>query len=183
MLAGLAAGRVARAVWSVLPGDDWAEILAEAVVATAASGRGALVCVPDHRDVARLDAALTERLGNGGHVVLAADSGPAKRYRAFLAISRGAVRIVIGTRAAVFAPVQDLGLVAIWDDGTISMTSRGRLTPMPARFCSCARRRPVARPCWRRTPAAWRRSTSFAPAGPPRSSARATSYASASPCT
>ncbi len=106
-----------RAVWTIVPGDDWAELLAEAVVATAASGRGALVCVPDHRDVDRLDAALTARLGEGGHVVLAADSGPAKRYRAFLAISRGAVRIVIGTRAAAFAPVQDLGLVAIWDDG------------------------------------------------------------------
>jgi primosomal protein N' (replication factor Y) len=67
--------------------------------------------------VTRLDAALTERLGEGRHVVLAADSGPAGRYRAFLAISRGATRIVIGTRAAAFAPVQDLGLVAIWDDG------------------------------------------------------------------
>ena len=117
VLQGLAAGETPRAVWSVLPGDDWVEILAEAVVATAGSGRGALVCVPDHRDVARLDAALTERLGEGCHVVLAADSGPAKRYRAFLAIGRGAVRIVIGTRAAMFAPVQDLGLVAIWDDG------------------------------------------------------------------
>ena len=117
VLHGLAAGESPRAVWSVLPGDDGADILAEAVVATAASGRGALVCVPDHRDVARLDAALTERLGEGRHVVLAADAGPAKRYRAFLAISRGAVRIVIGTRAAMFAPVQDLGLVAIWDDG------------------------------------------------------------------
>ena len=117
VLKGLVAGDSPRAVWSVLPGDDWAEVLAEAVVATAGSGRGALVCVPDHRDVARLDAALTERLGKGCHVVLAADSGPAKRYRAFLAISRGAVRIVIGTRAAMFAPVQDLGLVAIWDDG------------------------------------------------------------------
>ncbi len=117
VLDGLAAGDSPRAVWTVVPGDDWADLLAEAVVATAASGRGALVCVPDHRDVARLDAALTARLGEGRHVVLAADSGPAKRYRAFLAISRGAVRIVIGTRAAAFAPVQDLGLVAIWDDG------------------------------------------------------------------
>ena len=49
--------------------------------------------------------------------MLAADSGPAKRYRAFLAISRGTARVVIGTRAAAFAPVRDLGLVAIWDDG------------------------------------------------------------------
>ncbi|MEO7350958.1 MAG: primosomal protein N' [Marmoricola sp.] len=116
-LQGLVKGQSPRAVWTVVPGDDWADLVAEAVVATAASGRGALVCVPDHRDVDRLDGALTERLGKARHVVLAADSGPAKRYRAFLAISRGAVRIVIGTRAAAFAPVQDLGLVAIWDDG------------------------------------------------------------------
>ncbi|HET6153176.1 MAG TPA: primosome assembly protein PriA, partial [Marmoricola sp.] len=51
------------------------------------------------------------------HVVLIADSGPAKRYAAFLAVSRGTARIVIGTRAAAFAPVADLGLVALWDDG------------------------------------------------------------------
>ena len=116
-LEALARGDSPRTVWTVVPGDDWADLLAEAVVATAVSGRGALVCVPDHRDVTRLDAALTERLGEGRHVVLAADSGPAARYRAFLAISRGAMRIVIGTRAAAFAPVQELGLVAIWDDG------------------------------------------------------------------
>ena len=32
-------------------------------------------------------------------------------------VSRGAVQVVAGTRAAAFAPVRDLGLVAIWDDG------------------------------------------------------------------
>ena len=117
LLTTLSEGGSPRAVWTVLPGDDWADLLTEAVVATAASGRGALVCVPDHRDVERLDAALTERLGQDRHVVLAADAGPARRYRAFLKVSRGAVRIVIGTRAAAFAPVRDLGLVAMWDDG------------------------------------------------------------------
>ena len=30
---------------------------------------------------------------------------------------RGSTRVVIGTRAAAFAPVADLGLVALWDDG------------------------------------------------------------------
>jgi len=117
LLTTLSEGGSPRAVWTVLPGDDWADLLTEAVAATAASGRGALVCLPDHRDVARLDAALTERLGQDRHVVLAADAGPARRYRAFLKVSRGAVRIVIGTRAAAFAPVRDLGLVAMWDDG------------------------------------------------------------------
>ena len=64
-----------------------------------------------------LDAALTELLGAGHHVVLTAGAGPARRYREFLAVSRGTRRIVVGTRAAAFAPVHDLGLVAIWDDG------------------------------------------------------------------
>ncbi|MFL6109096.1 MAG: primosome assembly protein PriA, partial [Marmoricola sp.] len=116
-LTSLAAGESPRLVWTVGPGHDGAELLAAAVAATAASGRGALVCLPDVRDVARLDSALTARLGSGHHVVLTADAGPAKRYAAFLAVARGAVRIVIGTRAAAFAPVHDLALVAIWDDG------------------------------------------------------------------
>jgi primosomal protein N' (replication factor Y) len=50
-------------------------------------------------------------------VALSAALGPAERYRRFLAAARGTARIVIGTRAAAFAPVAGLGLVAIWDDG------------------------------------------------------------------
>ena len=113
----LAAGGSPRAVMSVLPGDDWTELLTESALATARSGRGVLICVPDHRDVDRLDAALTARIGPDRHVVLTADRGPAARYAAFLSLSRGQQRIAIGTRAAAFAPVRDLGLVAIWDDG------------------------------------------------------------------
>ncbi len=75
------------------------------------------MCVPDRRDVDRVSDALTAVLGEGHHVVLTADSGPAARYRDFLAVLRGSRRIVVGTRAASFAPVRDLGLVAIWDDG------------------------------------------------------------------
>ncbi|WP_344661353.1 primosomal protein N' [Catenulispora subtropica] len=79
--------------------------------------RGALAIVPDHRDLARLDAALTEVAGPGHHVVLSEELGPAKRYQNWLAVLRGDVRMVIGTRSAMFAPVADLGFVAIWDDG------------------------------------------------------------------
>jgi len=113
----LAAGGSPRAVWHAAAGSDWAVLLAHAVASVRASGRGAVVCVPDGRDVARLGAALDEVLGAGQHVALTADSGPAARYRSFLAVSRGAVRVAIGTRAAAFAPVHDLGLVAVWDDG------------------------------------------------------------------
>ncbi|NBE84393.1 primosomal protein N' [Micromonospora rubida] len=116
-LRALTEGRPARAVWSALPGEDWPARYAEAVAATVAGGRGAVVVVPDARDLDRLDAALTVALGDGRHVALAAAAGPARRYRAFLAARRGDVSVVIGTRAAMFAPVARLGLVAVIDDG------------------------------------------------------------------
>ncbi|MCB5165293.1 primosomal protein N' [Streptomyces bambusae] len=119
-LHALAAGANPRAVWTALPGPDWAGELARAVAATLASGRGALAVLPDGRTTARLDAALTEVLGAGRHAVLTAGSGPEARYRQWLSVHRGSVRAVIGTRAAMFAPVRDLGLVAIWDDGDSS---------------------------------------------------------------
>jgi primosomal protein N' (replication factor Y) len=113
----LADGGSPRAVWTSAPATDWPDLLARAVAACVASGRGALVCVPDRKDVARVGAALTGVLGEDVHVELVADAGPAARYRDFLAVRRGTRRVVVGTRAAAFAPVHDLGLVAVWDDG------------------------------------------------------------------
>ncbi|MGW2681526.1 primosomal protein N' [Streptomyces sp. NPDC001436] len=119
-LRALAQGGAPRAVWTALPGPGWADELARAMAATLASGRGALAVVPDGRTAARVDAALTALLGEGRHALLTADSGPEKRYRQWLAVNRGSVRAVVGTRAAMFAPVRDLGLVAVWDDGDSS---------------------------------------------------------------
>jgi primosomal protein N' (replication factor Y) len=116
-LDALAEGRPARAVLTVLPGEDWPARLAEAVAATLHSGRNALVLVPDARDLDRLDAALTTVHRGLDHVALHAGLGPAERYRRFLRASRRQARCVIGTRAAAFAPLDNLGLVAIWDDG------------------------------------------------------------------
>ncbi len=109
--------RPARAVWQAVPGEDWPARLAELAAVGSAAGVGSLLIVPDTRDLARLDAALLATLRPGVHVTLAADLGPAERYRRFLAVSRGDARVVAGTRAAVFAPVHDLGLVAVFDDG------------------------------------------------------------------
>ncbi len=117
LLNSLGAGEIPRAVWAALPGGHWPAEIAELVAATAASGRGCLVIVPDGRDAARVGAAITDMLGAQQHVVLTADLGPAERYRRFLALARDEVRVVVGTRAAAFAPVQNLGLVVIWDDG------------------------------------------------------------------
>ena len=115
-LAGLADGRPVRAAWSALPGPHWPSEIAIAAATTAASGAGVVIVLPDARDLERVDAALAAVVP-GDYVCLSADLGPAERYRRWLTVRRGLVRVVAGTRAAMFAPVTDLGLVVLWDDG------------------------------------------------------------------
>lgn len=124
LLDRLAAGESPRAAVLLPPavhlGSSWPERVVDAVLATARSGRGAVVVVPDGRDVDRVEEVLVARLGKGHHVRLTADQGPQARYTAWLKALRGHVRVVVGTRAAVHAPVDDLGLVLWWDDGDSS---------------------------------------------------------------
>jgi primosomal protein N' (replication factor Y) len=116
-LTALRDGRPARAVWNIAPDEDWPARIAESVQACMAAGRGAIVVVPDARDSARIDAALTARLPVNSHVLLSSDLGPEARYRRWLAVRRGTVRTVLGNRSAILAPVTDLGLVVLFDDG------------------------------------------------------------------
>jgi primosomal protein N' (replication factor Y) len=50
-------GRQAHAVWQAVPMEDWPARLAEAAATVAATGRGVILVVPDHRDLARVHAA------------------------------------------------------------------------------------------------------------------------------
>lgn len=133
-LAALAGGGAPRAVWTALPGagdggPEWPGAVAVAVRETLRSGRGAVVVLPDGKDVALADAALGAVLGPGEHVALTADLGPAERYRRWLRVARGQVRAVVGTRGAAFAPVRELGLAVVWDDGDDLHAER--LAPYP----------------------------------------------------
>lgn len=106
-----------RAVWTTRPATDWTDAAAHLVHVVAAAGHGVLLVAPDARDVARVATAVRARTGDDAVAVLTADLGPERRYRAFLDVLRGDVRVVVGTRAAAFAPVADLRLVLVWDDG------------------------------------------------------------------
>ncbi len=116
-VAALGELRAARAVWQALPGERWTDRFAEAAAQTVQAGRGVVAVVPDQRDVDALWQAATMLLDESGVVALSAGLGPAARYRRWLAALRGSARLVIGTRSAVFAPVTDLGLIMVWDDG------------------------------------------------------------------
>jgi primosomal protein N' (replication factor Y) (superfamily II helicase) len=117
LLDAVAAGRAAHAVWQPLPGEAWPDRLAELAAAAFAAGRGALIVVPDQRDVRRVASACAGVLGEDQAVTLTADLGPARRYRSWLAVRRGRVRVVVGTRAATFAPIAAPGVLVVWDDG------------------------------------------------------------------
>lgn len=117
LLTALGQSRAARAVWQALPGEAWTHRFAEAAAATILGGRTVLAIVPDQRAVDGLWQAAAARIDASGMVALSAGLGPAERYRRWLAALRGHARLVIGTRSAVFAPLVDLGLVMVWDDG------------------------------------------------------------------
>lgn len=116
----LAGGGSPRAVLTAVQGfgaAGWPGLVASAVAAVRSSGRGAIVVVPDYRDLDRMEAALDAVLPVGEIARLTADDGQSPRYRNYLRLLSGAAKVAIGTRSAAYAPVQDLGLVVCWDDG------------------------------------------------------------------
>ena len=123
----VAAGAATRAVMTVLPGHlehTWADVVATALAAAAASGRGAIAVVPTAKNLDLLEAALAERLPADSFVRLSSDSTPHTRYHGFVKARLGRVPVVIGTRVAAYAPVANLGLVVCWDDGDSSLVER-----------------------------------------------------------
>lgn len=116
----LASGGSPKAVLTALQGfgpGGWPALVASAVATVRSSGRGAVVVVPDYRDLEQLEAALAKVLPLSDVARLTADDGPTPRYRNFLRLLSGAAGVAIGTRSAAYAPVKDLGLVVCWDDG------------------------------------------------------------------
>jgi len=117
-------GKNPRVAWTVVPvadeAGDWADGMAGLAADTLASGRGVLILVPDAKDCAKVCAAIKPVIGPHRMVSLSADRGPGARYTAFLAATRGQAQVVVGTRAAVYTPVKDLGLIVVWEEADSS---------------------------------------------------------------
>ncbi|AZA13649.1 primosomal protein N' [Corynebacterium choanae] len=111
-------GKPARAAWQILPGDDGMVALAALVCKVAIDGGGVVCVLPHQRQVDRLAAACREWLAAKQITVFTANLGPQARYRRFLAALQGQARLVIGTRSAVFSPVEHLRLLVVVDDGS-----------------------------------------------------------------
>ena len=101
-----------RAVWSSAPASLWWEEMAELVSAVleADSQAGVILLVPDAGSVDRLVSVIPNSVAISTHL------SAGQRYQNFLEVASGHRRIVIGTRSAVFAPVENLSAVIMWDD-------------------------------------------------------------------
>lgn len=115
-----AGGRFAGFSWR--PGPEKAAEIASLAASVAAGGRGVLVLVPEVRIGGETVEALTE-LGDAV-AWLGSERTTRERYRDWLALRAGAKRIAVGGRAAVWAPVQDLGLVIVDDEAHVSYKER-----------------------------------------------------------
>ena len=119
------------------PGDD--ADMAVACVADALRGsRSAIVVVPEVDPLPPTVRALVDAFGDD----VACFFGGAKRarYRMWLDIAGGRFRVVVGTRAAVFAPLRDLGLVYVAREQH-SLHREGRSPSYHARDVAVARAR------------------------------------------
>ena len=117
-------------VFDPLPGaDHWRQCAAWMVVLALLQGKPAVLVLPTMREIEDMAETLqaiglrpfaptqsSDGAYDGDFAILNAQMAPAERYRAYLAISGGQVRCAIGTRAAMYAPVDGNALFLILDD-------------------------------------------------------------------
>ncbi len=91
--------------------DDESGVCVEAAATCLALGRRALVLVPEAEPLPATALAVLEAFGD--RAALFAGGDERARYRTWLAVQSGRFDVVVGTRPAVFAPLDDLGLIWI----------------------------------------------------------------------
>ncbi len=94
-------------------GSGKTEVYLQAAQAALEAGRSVLLLVPEIGLTGQTVARVRERFA--GHEVAVLHSGLTARERllAYRAVACGDVRIVVGARSAVFAPLRDLGLIVV----------------------------------------------------------------------
>jgi primosomal protein N' (replication factor Y) (superfamily II helicase) len=93
-------------------GSGKTEVYLHAIAHTLAAGRGALMLVPEIALTPQLVSRFRARFGDEVAVVHSA-LDPAARHAMWRRLHAGELRVAIGARSALFAPVPDLGLVIV----------------------------------------------------------------------
>ncbi len=110
--AGLRQKRFASYLLYGITGSGKTEVYLNAIADVVAAGRTAVVLVPEISLTPQLAARFRARFGN---LVAILHSGLKKRERfdEWQRLKSGSARIALGARSAIFAPVEDLGMVVV----------------------------------------------------------------------
>jgi len=112
--ADLAAGEFRVNLLHGVTGSGKTEVYLGAIQTALDADRTALVLVPEIALTVALSRLLEERLGReAGVTVLHSALADQERAAAWWAVRRGRARVVVGTRSAVFAPLERLGIVVV----------------------------------------------------------------------
>ena len=94
-------------------GSGKTEVYLQAAQATLDAGRSVLLLVPEIGLTGQTVARVKRRFAGERVAVLHSGLSAGERLLAYAAVARGEVRIVVGARSAVFAPLAGLGLIVV----------------------------------------------------------------------
>jgi len=124
VLGALSQRRAARFLLHGVTGSGKTEVYLQAVAATLAAGRNAIVLVPEIALTPQALARFRARFGDTVAVLHSA-LGQGERYDEWIRLARGDARVCVGPRSAVFAPLPDIGLIVIDEEHEASYKHEG----------------------------------------------------------
>ncbi|HWX52648.1 MAG TPA: primosomal protein N', partial [Solirubrobacteraceae bacterium] len=105
-------------------GSGKTEIYLRAAAIALEQGRGAIVLVPEIALTPQIVGRFIERFGETV-AVLHSRLRPAERYAEWRRLREGEARVCVGPRSAVFAPIEDLGLLVVDEEHDASYKHEG----------------------------------------------------------
>jgi primosomal protein N' (replication factor Y) len=105
-------------------GSGKTEVYLQAVSAALAAGRSAIVLVPEIALTPQISGRFTDRFGDTV-AVLHSRLSEGQRHDEWRRLRSGEARVCVGPRSAVFAPIEDLGLVVVDEEHDASYKHEG----------------------------------------------------------
>jgi primosomal protein N' (replication factor Y) len=105
-------------------GSGKTEIYLRAAAVALEQGRGAIVLVPEIALTPQIVGRFVERFGDTV-AVLHSQLRPAERYEEWRRLRSGEARVCVGPRSAVFAPIENLGLIVVDEEHDASYKHEG----------------------------------------------------------
>jgi primosomal protein N' (replication factor Y) len=124
VLTALVERRPDRFLLHGVTGSGKTEVYLQAVAATLAAGRDAIVLVPEIALTPQTLGRFRARFGDT-IAVLHSALGRGERYDEWLRLASGRARVCVGPRSAVFAPLADIGLIVIDEEHEASYKHEG----------------------------------------------------------